>query len=124
MTKRLFTAGLLSLGLMLATSGSFAASDLDFTIANKTGYGIKELHVAPSASTNWEENLLDEVLEHNEEIEITFDPKAHKATKWDIMITFVDDNERVYWKGCKLEEISRITLKYNRKTGETSALTE
>ena len=123
MTKRLFTAALLALGLALVTPSSFAASDLDFTIANKTGYGIKELYVAPSASDQWEENLLEEVLENGEEVEITFDAKAHKAKKWDIMITFVDD-ERVYWKGYKLEEISKMTLKYNRKSGETTAVTE
>lgn len=123
MTKRLFVVALLSVGMALSIPSTFAASELDFTIANMTGYGIKELYVAPSASTNWEENLLEEVLENEEEVEISFDPKSNSAKKWDIMITFVDD-ERVYWKGYKLDEISKLTLKYNRKTGATTAVSE
>jgi len=124
MTKRLFVAALLALAFAVSIPTSFAASELDFTIVNKTGYGISELYVAPSASTSWEENLIEEVLENGEEIEISFDPKSHTAKKWDIMITFVDDDTKVYWKGYKLDEVSKLTLKYNRSTGQTSATAE
>jgi len=124
MSKRLFLAGLVAVGFAMAMPATFAASELDFTVANKTGYGIKELYVAPSASTTWEENLLEEVLENGEEVEVSFDPKSHTAKKWDIMITFVDDDSKVYWKGYKLEDIARLTLKYDRKTGVTTAVSE
>jgi hypothetical protein len=124
MTKRLFLVALLVAGFGMSMPATFAASELDFTVMNKTGYGIKELYVAPSASTTWEENLLEEVLENGEEIEVSFDPKSHTAKKWDIMITFVDDDSKVYWKGYKLEEISKLTLKYDRKTGATTAVSE
>jgi hypothetical protein len=124
MTKRLFLVALLVVGFGMSMPATFAASELDFTVANKTGYGIAELYVAPSASTTWEENLLEEVLENGEEIEISFDPKSHTAKKWDIMITFVDDDSKVYWKAVKLEEITKLTLKYDRKSGQTSATSE
>ena len=67
--------------------------------------------------------LLDEVLENNEDVDVTFDPQAD-AAKWDIIITFVDDDSKVYWKGYKLADITKLTLKYDRKTGATTAVSE
>ncbi len=49
---------------------------------------------------------------------------AEKVAKWDIMIAWVDEGDNVYWRGYKLAEISKITLKYDRKSGETTAVTE
>jgi hypothetical protein len=122
--NKAFAAVLMSLASMFAVSTTFAQSELDFTLANKTGYGIKAVYVAPSSSTTWEENLISETLEHNEEVEIQFDPKGKHPAKWDIMVVFIDDDSKVYWKGAKLTEISKITLKYNRSTGATTAETE
>jgi hypothetical protein len=122
--NKAFAAVLMSLASMFAGSTTFAQSELDFTLANKTGYGIKAVYVAPSSSTTWEDNLIDETLEHNEEVEIQFDPKGKHPAKWDIMVVFIDDDSKVYWKGAKLTEISKITLKYNRSTGATTAETE
>ena len=124
MRNKTFAVVLFALASMVAVSRTFAESELDFTLSNKTGYGIKAVYVAPSASTTWEENLISETLEHNEDVEIQFDPKGKHPSKWDIMIVFVDDDSKVYWKGCKLAEISKITLKYDRSTGATTALTE
>jgi hypothetical protein len=122
MKKSLLAVVLLALVGLTATAR--AESELDFTLVNKTGYGIKEVYIAPSASTTWEENIIDEVLENGEEVEVKFDPKGKHPAKWDIMIVFVDDNEKVYWKGAKLTEISKLTLTYNRETGQTSAAVE
>jgi hypothetical protein len=122
--KRLITMALIAFATIATATSGRAASELDFTVVNKTGYGIAELYVAPSAQTTWNDNLLSETLEHNEEVEVTFEPQAASVTKWDIMITFVDDDSKVYWKGYKLAEISKITLKYNRESGVTSAATE
>jgi hypothetical protein len=97
--------------------------DLDFTLVNKTGYGIKEIYIAPSASTDWGDNLLKKPMENADSLAISFDPKA-KAEHWDIRIVWVDEGADVVWKKCKLTEISKFTLHYNRDTDETSAETE
>src|SRR5262245_53007453 len=78
MLKRTTLLAALVVLLGLATMPVQADSKLDFTIANRTGYGIAELYVAPSASTDWEENLLEETLANGEDIEITFSRKAEK----------------------------------------------
>jgi hypothetical protein len=123
MKKSLLAVVLLAMVAGL-TATARAESELDFTLVNKTGYGIKEVYVAPSASTTWEESIIDEVLENGEEVEVKFDPKGKNPAKWDIMIVFVDDNSKVYWKGYKLTEISKLTLTYNRETGVTKATAE
>jgi hypothetical protein len=97
--------------------------DLDFTLANKTGYGIKAIYIAPSASTEWGDNIISKPLENGEQLAITFSAKA-KAEHWDIRIVWVDPDDDVIWKKCKLTEISKITLHYNRDKGETTADTE
>lgn len=122
MLKRLISMALLAVAL--GATAAQAESDLDFTLVNKTGYGIKEVYIGPTTSKDWGENLLEEPLENNESIEITFHPKAAKIQKWDLMVVWVDDDEDVYWRGYKLSEINRITLKYNRETGQTTAVTE
>ncbi len=97
--------------------------DLDFTLVNKTGYGIKEIYIAPSASTDWGDNILKKPMENADQLAITFSAKA-KAEHWDIRIVWVDEGADVVWKKCKLTEISKFTLHYNRDTDETSADTE
>ncbi len=42
----------------------------------------------------------------------------------DIRIVWVDEGADVVWKKCKLSEISKITLHYDRDKDETSATTE
>lgn len=121
MLKKLAFAVLFVLGL--AAAPAEAQSQYDFTLVNKTGYGIKEVYVAPTASDEWGDNILSETLENNEELAIEFHPKAN-AAKWDLMITWVDGGDSVYWRGYKLAEVNKITLKYDRAKGTTSAVTE
>jgi hypothetical protein len=97
--------------------------NLDFTLVNKTGYGIKEIYIAPSASTDWGDSIIDKPMENGDQLAITFSPKA-EAEHWDIRIVWVDEGADVVWKKCKLSEISKFTLHYNRDTDETSADTE
>jgi hypothetical protein len=96
---------------------------LDFTLMNKTGYGIKAVYIAPSDSTEWGDNLISQPLENGDGLAITFDPKA-TAEKWDIKIEWVDEGDPVTWKSYKLSDITKITLHYDRKTDETTAETE
>ncbi|PTY03367.1 hypothetical protein DB346_05660 [Verrucomicrobia bacterium LW23] len=100
-------------------------SNLNFDLVNATGYGIKGIYIAPSTVETWGENLLtgDQTLENNQKMSVKFSPSA-SAPKWDIKIVWVDGGDAVYWKGYKLSEITTITLKYNRESGETSATAE
>jgi hypothetical protein len=97
--------------------------NLDFTLVNKTGYGIKEIYIAPSASTEWGDNLISKPMENGDSLAITFSPKA-EAEHWDIRISWIDGGPDVIWKKCKLTEITKFTLKYDRDTDVTSADTE
>ena len=122
------TLFLLGLGILLC--GCFGTSsvkaeelNLDFTLVNSTGWGIKELYVAPSSSDDWGSNILKAVLKDGEALKITFHPKA-TAAKWDISIVWEVGGKSVVWKGYKLTDISKITLKYDEATKETSATTE
>jgi hypothetical protein len=121
--------------LLLATAGIAmlagsaprvgAESSLDFTLVNKTGYGIKAVYVAPSSSKQWGESIIDEPLEDGQSVDVEFQPKAASIKKWDIMVSWEDeDDPDVYWTGAQLSDISKITLKYDRKTNTTSASTE
>jgi hypothetical protein len=120
------SASLLALaaGLFFQVMPAHADNDtLDFTLVNKTGYGIKEIYIAPTAQTDWGDNIISKPMENGDELAITFDPKE-KAEHWDIRIVWVDEGADVVWKNCKLSDISKITLHYNRETDETSATTE
>jgi len=98
-------------------------ANLDFTLVNKTGYGIKEIYIAPSASTEWGDSIIGKPMENGDQLAITFSPKA-EAEHWDIRIVWVDEGADVVWKKCKLSEINKFILHYNRDTDETSADTE
>jgi hypothetical protein len=112
------------IGIIAQVIPAHADNDaLDFTLANKTGYGIKEIYIAPSASTDWGDSIISKPLENGDELAITFSAKA-KAEHWDIRIVWVDEGADVYWKNCKLTEINKITLHYDRDTDVTTADTE
>jgi hypothetical protein len=97
--------------------------DLDFILANKTGQGIREIYIAPSASMEWGNNLIVQPMKEGDQLAILFGAAA-KAELWDIHIVWIDEGSSVTWKSCKLSDISKITLYYNRDTDETSAETE
>lgn len=105
------------------TSTQAEVPNLDFELINKTGYDIKEVYVAPSASDNWEENIIKEPLKDGESLAVSFAP-GEASKKWDLKIVWVDGGDAVYWKGYDLSEISKISLKYNEQTDVTSASVE
>ena len=100
--------------------------DLDFELVNETGYDISEVFISPTKESSWGEDVMGEdILADGQSVDIFFTTKV-KAKKWDIYVTWVgyDSDEDVYWIGFDLSKISRITLYYNQKTGETWAETE
>jgi hypothetical protein len=106
-------AGALSMGLA-------HAGDADFTMANRTGYDIREVYISASHRNNWgNDRMGDGVLENGKSKLFRFTDKA--SCKQDVMVVFDDDGSKVTWEEIDLCEINKITLKYNRSTKVVSA---
>lgn len=122
MLKKLLAAAAGMAWLASAAPAARAESALDFKLVNQTGYGIKAIHIAPSSSKQWGDNIIEESLADGEAVDVEFQPKAANIEKWDLLVSWDDpDDPDVYWTGYKLSEITTITLKYDRKTNRTSA---
>jgi len=105
---------------------SCEAYNLDFLLVNKTGYDISEIYVSPTKMKDWGEDIMGrDILASGESVEISFDTEE-TARKWDIYVTWVgyESDEDVYWIGFDLSKISKITLYYDARKGETWAETE
>ena len=104
----------------LFVSAPALAENLDFTLVNKTGYVISEVHVSSAASNAWEEDVMgQDLLDNGESVDIEFE-KGSKGCKWDLKVTY-DDEEEAVWKGFDLCSISEVSLRYDRKKGRTWA---
>ncbi len=68
------------------------AGDQDFTLVNKTGIEIHNLHVSPSDENDWGDDVLGkDTLADGESVKITFHPKEESA-KWDLRVADKDGN--------------------------------
>ena len=115
-------ASILMFALVLLAGAAIAvAGTQDFTLVNDTGVDIAELYIAPSASEDWEEDVLGtDILKDGASVDITFSPKL-KAKTWDLMV--VDgEGEEITWSGLALNEISKITLHF--ENGKPTATIE
>jgi hypothetical protein len=100
--------------LVLAPVAPALAGTQDFTLVNQTGLRIVELYVSASSTDNWEEDVLGvDVLEDGESVDIEFSPKE-KAKTWDLKIVDSDGDE-VVWQGLRLNDISQVTLHYDKQ---------
>ncbi len=123
MKRSLHSIVLLALICVLVFPGAAQAINLDFELVNGTGWAIKEIYVSPASVNDWQENLISQPMADGESYEITFSPDADVA-KWDMKIVWVDPGEDVFWKSLDLSKISKLTLRYNADTDETSAEAE
>ncbi len=91
--------------------GSAIASDLDFTLINKTHRSFEAIYVTSTENKDWDGNLLPngQVLAAGKEIQVRFDPSA-KSPTWDLNIV---DNEGlvVTFPAVKLSGADTVTLK-------------
>ena len=116
--------------LIAAIAATFAlaatpalAADQDFSLHNETGYTISSVFVSAANTKDWEEDVMGrDVLDDGESVDITF-PRSEGACKFDLKVVY-DDKEEAIWGGLDLCKISKVEIHYNRKTGETSAVTE
>lgn len=101
-------------------ASAIAQGKQDFTLTNRTGYTISEVYVAPTRSDDWEEDVMgQDVLNHGEFVQIGF-PWREQTCTYDLKVVF-DDGDEAEWRKFNLCEVSRITIYYNRYSGETTA---
>jgi hypothetical protein len=92
----------------------------DFDLVNKTGYTIDEVYVSPSHADDWQDDVLgQDALGNGDRVHIRFSRNA-PGCLWDLMVVY-DDKESAEWEEFDLCKTSKIIIRYNRKTGETSA---
>ena len=109
---------------VLAVSGASSfAGDADFTLVNRTGYALNEVFISPANKNNWgNDRLGTNQLLNGQARKFKFGDTKHCLQ--DIQVVFADDQSEVVWEGLDLCELTKITLRYNRKTREVSADTE
>lgn len=99
------------------------AGDQDFDVLNKTGYPIKHLYVSEANNNSWDEDVLGrDVLEDGDSFELKF-AKGERTCKWDMKVVY-DDGEAAVWQGLNLCKISKLTLRWNKNTGVTTAIAD
>ena len=93
----------------------------NFKLVNKTGYELKALYVSPSKSDDWEDDVLgQDTLGDGEAVNVRFKAKT-STCKWDLKVTYSDDDSSAVWSNIDLCTVEKITIKYNRKSDETTA---
>ncbi len=118
---------LLSIALVIGAltigfgSAKAAEAKQDFTLVNKTGYEIKSVFVSPNKSDDWEEDVLGkDTFADGDKWDIKFH-RAATTCKWDLKVVYSDDNSSAVWTNIDLCSVEKITIKYNRGSGVTSA---
>ncbi|MBF0219324.1 MAG: hypothetical protein HQL49_07325 [Gammaproteobacteria bacterium] len=102
--------------LLLLTSLSCAGVQ-DFAIINKTGYTIDAIHVSPSHSENWGEDIMgQDILDDEETVNISFSSKGAESSvcKWDLMVIY-SDGDKAIWDDLNLCEINSLKLYWDGK---------
>jgi hypothetical protein len=111
---------LLAAAAAIAVAAPAFAGDQDFRLVNRTGYDIAEVYVSPSATNRWGKDVMGhDTLDDGESVNISFAHDA-QACHWDMKVVYTD-NDTAEWGDINLCKISKITIHWNRKTGETTA---
>jgi hypothetical protein len=120
---RVFRKSLLFAVISAITAGAAFAGDADFTLLNKTGYTLREVYLSPSHKSAWgRDRMGDSYLDHGRSRLFKFSDKS--SCVQDLKVVFDDDGSDAIWDEFDLCDLNKITLKYNRKTGDLSADTE
>jgi len=102
-------------------SASAQEAKQDFTLSNRTGYELKEVYVAPSASDEWEDDVLGTgTLANGAAVDIKFH-RAAKTCKWDLKVVYTVDSSNAVWHNIDLCSVDKITIRYNKSTDTTTA---
>ena len=80
----------------------------DFTLHNETGREIKEVYLSPTATEDWEEDILGvDTLATGDSVDISF-TRRHEDM-WDMKVVFRDGKDSV-WTKLNLSQITDITI--------------
>lgn len=114
-----------AVGLAVLVGSAAVAADLrDVTVANGTGYGIKFLGFNNPGDNDWSDNELGGTMANGAEVLVKFNT-ADKGCKWAFKIEWADPGySGVVWQPVDLCAVSKITLKYDRASDATTAITE
>jgi hypothetical protein len=116
-----FFAAVVAAVLTFAVPAVAQDAKQDFSLANKTGYELKALYVAPSKSDDWGDDILgQDVLSDGQTVNIHFSPKVKTCT-WDLKVTYTDDDSNAVWEKIDLCSVDKITIHYDRKNNVTRA---
>ena len=109
--------------LALIGSAALAADERNVTVVNGTGYGIKFLGFNNPGDNDWSDNELGGTMANGASVYVKFNT-ADKGCKWNFRIEWADAGwPAVLWDAIDLCSIDEITLKYDRSTDTTTALT-
>lgn len=120
MLKLVFGAALFLTGLSAAAQ---AQSKQDFLLVNKTGYDISEVYISPGKADDWGDDLLedaDDVMVDGQQVPINF--TNARTCIWDIKVVYDEDDSEAVWHDIDLCKVRKITLRYSRNTGATTAI--
>lgn len=121
MRMRSFLPTLVLAAFALAAPAGAQDAKQDFQLVNATGYELKALYVAPSKSDEWGDDVLgQDVLSDGQAVNIHFSPKV-KTCKWDLKVTYTDDDSNAVWQSVDLCSVEKITIHYDRKNDVTRA---
>ncbi len=110
--------------LALMGQTAFAADVRNVTVVNGTGYGIKFLGFNNPGDNDWSDNELGGTLANGGNVYVKFNTADH-GCKWNFKIEWADAGwPGVLWEDIDLCSIDEITLKYDKATDTTTALTK
>ena len=118
---RILLAAVCAAALALTAPAGAQEAKQNFKLVNKNGYELKALYVSPSKSDDWEDDVLgQDTLGDGEAVNVRFKAKT-STCKWDLKVTYSDDDSSAVWSNIDLCTVEKITIKYNRKSDETTA---
>jgi hypothetical protein len=116
-----FFAAVVAAVLTFAVPAVAQDAKQDFKMVNATGYELKALYVSPSKSDDWGDDILgQDVLSDGQVVNVHFSPKVHTC-KWDLKVTYSDDDSNAVWQEIDLCTVEKITIHYDRKNNVTRA---
>ena len=118
--KRVLVMGIMLFSQLLVGNLQ-AGPNQDFTLVNKTGYVLDQVYVSPANSNDWEEDVLgQDTMGDGDVVPIHFSRNA-TGCEWDLKVVYADDDSSAVWSNIDLCSVSKITIRWNKSSGETTA---
>lgn len=103
---------------LLSATPALSQAQQDFTLVNRTGYQIDQVYVGPVSSSNWGKDVMGKAaIEDGQQANITFSGRTN-VCQWDLKVVYEDGDESEF-RDVNLCNVSKVTLFWNRKAGET-----